>query len=106
MHKCPNLPELMTFGENKIDIIGEIGDQYHRFGVDLLQDNTGAKMGAIESGGRNNRVEAIINTVLTRWIKGEGQRPTTWATLATVLDECYLTQLSDAIRSVMGTPGK
>ena len=106
MHKCPTLPELMTFGKNKIDIIGEIGDQYHRFGIDLLQDNNGTKMGAIESGGRNNRVEAIIYTVLTRWIKGEGLQPATWATLTTVLDECYLTQLSEAIRSVKGTPGE
>ena len=44
MDTCPTLPTLMSFGDDKLDISGEIGEQYHRFGIKLLKDSTGAKM--------------------------------------------------------------
>ena len=101
MEELPTLVELMGLGNKNVDIIEKIGGSYHRFGVKILQD-AGEKMEAIERELRGD-AEMINNRVLTRWIRGEGRKPTTWATLADVLDECRLTQISDEIRSAKGT---
>ena len=103
MDDCPTLNDLMNFGEDHVDIIEEIGATYHRFGIFLLEDKHGGKMGALEREYRGN-AEDINNTVLTRWIRGEGRKPTSWATLATVLDECQLSTFADIIRSVKAAP--
>ena len=97
MGDCPTLPELMNFGEDHVDIIKEIGVTYHKFGILLLEDTYGSTMGALKWEKHGN-AEDINNTVLTRWIRGEGRKPTSWATLATVLEECQLS-LADVIRS-------
>ena len=104
MEEPPTLVELMGLGDKNFDIIEEIGGSYRKFGVKILED-TGAKMDAIEKELRGD-VEMINNRVLTRWIRGEGRTPTTWATLADVLDECKLTNISKKIRSAKGTKGK
>ena len=97
MDECPTLPKLMNFGEDHVDIIKEIGATYQKFGILLLEDGHGSTMGALEGEKRGN-AEDINNAVLTRWIRGEGRKPTSWATLATVLEECQLS-LADVIRS-------
>lgn len=98
MDDCPTLTELMNFGESHVDVIEEIGNKYHKFGTLLLKDETGSKMGAIEHD--EHTAVAINNRVLTRWIRGEGRKPTSWATLTTVLDKCKLSKLINVIRSV------
>ena len=103
MDDRPTLYDLMKFGDGHVDIIEEIGATYHKFGTLLLEDKHG-KMSALEKEKRGN-TEDINNTVLTRWIRGEGRKPTSWATLATVLEECQLSTFADIIRSVKATPG-
>ena len=103
MDDRPTLNELMNFGEGHVNIIEAIGDKYNKFGTLLLKDKHGGKVGAIKHDER--RAEDINNTVLTRWIRGEGRKPTSWATLATVLDECQLSTFADIIRSVKATSG-
>ena len=98
MDNCPTLNKLMRFGEGHVDIIEEIGDKYHELGTLLLEDKRGSKMSALEKGKRGN-ADDINTAVLTRWIRGEGRKPFTWATLATVLDECDLHALAVMIRS-------
>ena len=98
MDGCPTLTELMNFGENHVDVIERIGDKYYKFGTLLLEDETGSKMGVIQHDERT--AVAINNRVLTRWIRGEGRKPTSWTTLATVLEECGLTLLAEEIHSV------
>ena len=98
LNELPTLLELLNFGESHTNIIQEIGVSYHDFGIKLLEDKSGSKMEAIAHD--EDGVVAITRNVLTRWIKGEGIKPTSWATLATVLDECNLCQLSNKIRSV------
>ena len=104
MDKTPALNELMGFGSKRTDIIGKIGQSYYRFGVNILEDE-GSKMNPLETEHRGN-VERINTDVLTRWIRGEGRKPTSWVTLATVLDECNLSTLATEIRSVKSIPGK
>ena len=103
MDEHPTLPELMKFGNEEVNIIQEIGDRYHNFGIKLLEDKNGCKMGTIEHDERN-KAEPILQKVLTRWIRGEGRKPTSWFTLATVLDECKLSILANVIRSVKAAP--
>ena len=93
----------MSCGEDHVNIIEEIGDKYHKFGTLLLEDKTGSKMGSIEDDER--RAEAVNNRVLTRWIRGEGRKPTSWTTLVNVLDECDLTVLAGHIHSWKAAPG-
>ena len=104
MDETPTLPQLMMFGKYQVNIIQEIGSQYHRIGVVLLEDVTGSKMYSIEMGKRHN-VEAINLAVLRRWMKGEGRKPTNWATLVTVLNECGLAALADEICSTIAKLG-
>ena len=104
MDEHPTLTELMKFGNKEINIIQEIGDRYHDFGIKLLEDKNGCKMKAIKHDERD-KAESIICEVLTRWIRGEGRKPTSWVTLASVLDECKLSSLANVIRSVKATPG-
>ena len=99
MDERPTLVGLMWFGKGRVNIIEEIGDKYHEFGSLLLEDKTGSKMGALAITLRND-TEDINNRVLTRWIRGEGRKPTSWTTLATVLEECGLTLLAEEIHSV------
>ena len=93
----------MKFGEDHVDIIEEIGDRYHKFGTFLLEDKRGSKMSALEKEKHEN-AEDINTAVLTRWIRGEGRKPISWATLASVLDECQLSTFADIIRSVKAAP--
>ena len=104
MGDCPTLNELMNFGERPVNIIEEIGEKYHLFGSKLLEDSDrfGVKMGAIER--EHKKPEDINNAVLSRWIDGEGRKTTSWATLATVLQECGLNKLADEIRTVKTEP--
>ena len=103
MDGCPTLIEFMKFGEHHVNIIEKIGATYHNFGTLLLEDTDGSIMGALEGEKRGN-AEDINNAVLTRWIRGKGRKPTSWATLATVLGECKLTTLAGVIHSVKATP--
>ena len=95
----PTLPELLrlSVGDRKINVIEEIGAEYYELGILLLQDKTGAKIEEIMDGNRRGR--DITRNILSRWIKGEGKQPVTWATLVTELSECGLTELADNIHS-------
>ena len=102
--ETPTLPQLMKFGERHLNIIQEIGNKYRKFGIRLLEDVTGDKMETIEMRAHGD-VEAINLTILMIWMKGEGRKPTNWATLATVLKECDFIVLADEICYMMAKPG-
>ena len=44
-------------------------------------------------------VYEINRRVLSRWIRGEGKKPVSWATLTTELDKCRLKELAKTIRT-------
>ena len=76
-----------------------IGTNYNDLGVNLLQDDTGAKMNVIVEHCRGDATE-INHQVLCKWLEGRGKQPVSWATLATELELCGLTQLAKDIRTV------
>ena len=101
MDERPTLPQLLRFSVRgkRVDIIAMIGTNYYNFGVNLLQDDTGAMMNAIIEQCRED-VTKINRQVLCKWLEGGGKQPVSWATLATELYECGLTELAKDIRSL------
>ena len=97
----PTLPQLLHFliRGKPVNVIRMIGTYYYEFGVSLLQDDTGAEMEAIVEQCREDATK-INRQVLSRWLRGEGKQPVTWATLATELELCGLTELAKDIRTV------
>ena len=104
MDACPTLYELSCFGKDQVNIIEQIGGKCYKFGTLLLEDETGCMMDAISDDSRGI-AEKINYRVLTRWLRGQGSQPVTWATLATVLDRCGHPVLADEIRSVKAAAG-
>ena len=76
-----------------------IGTNYYDFGVNLLQDDTGAKMNAIVEHCCEDATD-INRQVLHKWLEGRGKQPVSWATLATELELCGLTQLAKNINTM------
>lgn len=97
----PTLLQLIRFsiGDNNVNIIEMIGTNYFNFGISLLQDDTGAKMDAIVEHCREDATK-INRQVLRKWLEGGGKQPVSWATLATELELCGLSELAKDIRTV------
>ena len=104
MDQSPTIPQLMKFGARHVNIIREIGDNYHRFGIMLLEDATGNRMNTIEMENYGD-FEAINLAILRRWMIGEGRKPTNWATLATVLKTSHCSQLAAEMRYMWAKSG-
>ena len=97
----PTFLQLIRFsiGDKNVNIIEMIGTNYFNFGISLLQDDTGAKMDAIVEHCREDATK-INRQVLRKWLEGGGKQPVSWATLATELELCGLTELAKDIRTV------
>ena len=92
MNERPILAELLKFpvGDKTVNIIEKIGK---KFGIYLLEDDDGSKMEAIVENCREDPSK-INCQVLSKWIRGGGKQPVTWATLATEIHRCRLTELA------------
>ena len=99
MNERPTLPKLLNFpvGDKTVNIIEKIGKKYDEFGIYLLEDDDGSKMEAIVEHCREDPSK-INRQILSKWIRGGGKQPVTWATLATEIDRCGLTELAKTIR--------
>lgn len=93
--------ELITFQgrRGKTDISEQIGNNYKRFGILLLDDPNGVRVNDIE---RKHHEEgrAINLEILQKWLEGSGKKPMTWKTLIDVLFEIGLTALANDIKAV------
>ena len=97
----PTLGELITFPgkRGKIDISEQIGNNYKRFGILLLNDNDGVRVNAIERKHHDEGREINLQ-ILQKWLEGNGKKPVTWKTLVDVLIDIGLTILADDIKAV------
>lgn len=94
----PDLIELTNFKTTcgSINVTEQIGVKYKTFGIQLLQDATGAVTDVIERQCLLNAAD--INTkIIQRWIMGQGKKPITWSTLIDVLRDIQLSELADEI---------
>lgn len=78
------MPELISLSGGKLNIAVLVGANYSKFGILLMEDNTGAIVGALEVEHAKN-AERITMAILQRWLQGTGLKPVTWSTLVTVL---------------------
>jgi len=97
----PTLPELLNFHgrKRKIKTAQEIGSQYTNFGIQLLEDETGAKIAAITDKHKGN-AELINIEILQEWVSGRGKKPVSWRTLIEVLGDTGLSVLADDVEAV------
>ena len=77
----PTLPSLISI---KPDLAVQVGANYSKFGILLLEDATGARVEALEVE-HNRSAERINFAILKQWIQGKGRRPVSWQTLINVL---------------------
>ena len=95
------LKELICFPtlKGKVNLADEIGCSYWKFGVLLLDDDSGKRISAIELEYRHN-AERIVCRVFQLWLEGKGKQPVTWSTLVTVLQDIDLNLLAKCISDV------
>ena len=87
----PSLPKLL-----RLDLPEKVGANYRKFGIFLLNDETGGRLDAIEMEclGKPDR---IVEKILQYWVVGKGEPPI-WGTLIKTLRDCKLTVLADQIQ--------
>ena len=93
----PCLPDLL-----RLNIPLRVGVHYRRFGILLLNDTTGSRVGNIKRACLGEP-EDIITNILEAWLAGKGS-PVTWTSLITTLRECDLHTLADQIRVAKTNP--
>ena len=72
---------------------------FQNFGIIILKDDDGDRIDAMMREHRD-RVEDINKSVFRSWVKGEGLKPVSWATLVDVLQEIGLNTLARDIKQV------
>lgn len=95
----PNLVSLISFpgnSDDKINIPQQISTKYYKFGVLLLNDETGAEVDTITTQYRGD-AERINLEILKQWIGGKG-KPLNWDILIGVLKDIGLGNLSSEIK--------
>ena len=85
--------------EKRINIPQEIGTQYTKFGIILLEDDSGVRVDSIVREHRE-RAEDINTKILQEWLTGRGKQPVTWETLVEVLQDIELSTLAGDIRTI------
>ena len=100
----PTLPKLLKFHYKGrlVNITREIGAEYTKFGILLLNDQTGARITAIAQKHTNDG-EKINIEILQEWLQGKGKKPVAWHTLVEVLEDTGLSELAADIRAKMYT---
>ena len=90
--------KLLRFPSKKgnINIPEQISTKYLKFGILLLNDETGAKVNTIVSK-HHGDAEQINLAILKLWIEGKG-KPLSWDTLIDVLKEVGLVALASDIK--------
>ena len=92
----PTLPLLLKFPplcSRSINIPSMIGQNYWKFGILLLQDDTGNMVETLEHECQKN-AEMINLKILKKWINGIGL-PVSWDVLIEVLHDIELHQLAN-----------
>ena len=97
----PTVPSMMELfrcvgQKGRHNIPEEIGRDYSKFGIFLLNDKHGTKIDAIEQRYLRH-AEEINREILCQWLKGKGRKPVKWATLITVLKEISRITLAEDI---------
>ena len=83
------------------DIVLEIQNDYAKFGIQLLQDDTGNIVEGIERKKRGDPGDITIE-ILRLWLQGKGRKPVTWQTLVECLQSTNLCVVADYVKATFG----
>lgn len=83
----------------KVNLAVKISPDYFTFGIQLLEDDNGEQICALEKELMKNP-ENICRQIFMLWLQGKGKQPVTWSTLVTILHEIDLNQLAQSIADV------
>nr|CAB97128.1 GCDD2 [Geodia cydonium] len=95
----PKLGELEDLGSKHIDVLAEIGTDYEKFGIKILEDENGARVDVIKED--QGTASKIKRQIAKEWLKGDGKQPVTWGTLVDVLESIKLRELTKKIREAL-----
>ena len=79
-----------------IDIAQEIGANYEKFGILLLEDKKGSIVDSIAISKQQSPIDITVE-ILRQWLQGKGKKPVTWQTLVTCLQDTGLYVLAKNI---------
>ena len=88
----PSLPELLC-----LKVPQQVGSNYSKFGIFLLNDQMGNRMKAIEQN-CHWQAEPIVQNILQEWLEGKGL-PVTWESLVLTLRDIDLSVLANQIQA-------
>eukprot|EP00731_Ephydatia_muelleri_P005630 Em0002g1806a len=72
--------------DTNVNVIQQIGVNYSKFGILLLNDNNGTIVKALEKQYCQN-AEDIIIAIFGKWLEGMGEKPVAWSTLVATLQK-------------------
>ena len=98
-----DLTILKTHSGDKIEIIKSLAPDWKGFGVFLNFDDVGAHLALIEARHGQMNPLACCRDMLTHWVSGNGEQPTTWRTLVDLLVDCERTTLAEQIRQTLSS---
>ena len=90
--ELPTLPGLV-----RLKVPQQVGANYSMFGICLLNDITGSRVGVIENDCQRMS-EKIILRILQEWLEGKGL-PLTWESLIKTLRDTGFSNLADEIEA-------
>ena len=84
------------------DIVVEVRRHFRKFGIQLLQDDTGNTIEGIERKKRGDPSDITVE-ILRLWLQGKGRQPVTWQMLVNCLQDANLHIAADYIESELDT---
>ena len=95
----------MEISGHSVEIIKELAPRWHIFGDHLGFDSNGRN---IEIFRRQNRGELVdgCRAMFQYWLEGNGVTPTSWQTLARLLEKCGYTRLVAVVRILKSIPSE
>ena len=96
-----DLVMLKTDSGEKIEIIKSLAPDWKAIGILLNFDDLGSQVALIEAQHGNNNPYACCREMMIHWLLGNGEQPTSWRTLLTLLEDGERAYLADQIRHVL-----
>ena len=81
----------------RLDVPQEVGGDYKKFGVLLLNDKAGKKVKAMKMECLGDP-EGVVQSILQEWLLGRGL-PVTWETLIETLRSTNLSDFADKVQA-------
>ena len=93
----------MEIAGDKFEIIKEVAPNWSAFGYQLNFDRSGKQADVMRTDYPNNAIGGCT-AMFQHWLKGNGEKPTSWRTLARLLDTMGYKRLASSLRVLKSIP--